>query len=210
MLLLDLVISREKVMPPRDSQKSKLYRAERALARRGSTFQSIDEVRQYVAWVWKFKRIRKLWPHAFPPYWNIGDPQVGDGRGRRKAVGGVWGIKIPVWARTERVVLHELAHVIHMRSQGWDRDEAAHGWQYAAVFLKLVHIVMGGEAAAALKAGFKQEGVRFTKPAKRRPVSAERKAQLTAQLAMARAKRMSNLGRVNVKLAAHVKEGEGS
>ena len=37
-------------------------------------------------------------------------PEVGDGRGRRHAAGSRAAIKLPRWARTRAVVLHECAH----------------------------------------------------------------------------------------------------
>lgn len=68
------------------------------------------------------------------------------------------------------VVLHELAHIIHNRlGSSWGRGErkaelsggASHGWQFAAIFLDLVHFIIGKEAADQLKAAYKAARVRF-------------------------------------------------
>ena len=56
-------------------------------------------------------------------------PRVTDGRGRRHAAGSREVIKLPRWARTRPIVLHECAH--GMASDG-------HGPEFVAVYLDLL------------------------------------------------------------------------
>lgn len=59
------------------------------------------------------------------------------------------------------------------------RGGAAHGWQYAAIYLDLVHFCMGKEAADALKAAFKDHKVRF-RPKRQRTVTPQQIERLAA------------------------------
>lgn len=66
-------------------------------------------------------------------------PLVTDGRGRRHACGSRAVIKLPRWARTRPVVLHECAH-------GLAPDK--HGPRFVAVYLALLEQFMGLDRAA--------------------------------------------------------------
>jgi putative metallohydrolase (TIGR04338 family) len=93
------------------------------------------------------------------------------------------------WARTERVILHEMAHWIVRYSQSaeggrarvldseqYDRNHASHGKEFAAVLLELVRLQLGAEATKALKASYKAKRVVRDK----QPQPIHRKAQKVA------------------------------
>lgn len=79
-----------------------------------------------------------------------------DGRGRRSACasysGGQKAIKLPKWARTKYVILHEVAHHI---SGG-----AGHKAEFASCLLDLVRHFLGKESADALQGAYYYKGVK--------------------------------------------------
>src|SRR5215831_16456427 len=93
-------------MPARDTQRSRVYKADNALKPFATMLPSVADVEEFCADLWKSKRFQA----AFPSALVRGVPRVGDGRGRRKACGNAVEIKIPLWARRSDVVIHELAH----------------------------------------------------------------------------------------------------
>jgi putative metallohydrolase (TIGR04338 family) len=171
----------------RDNQRSKLYGAQAVLEPYKDPLPTVAAVEDYVRRVWQSKVLKRTYLRAML---RASEPRVRDGRGTRIARGGPNSINIPLWARNTRVVLHELAHTIIAREYP-AREPAPHGWEYCAVYLKLVQTMMGTEAAAALKASMRAERVRFTEPRKRAPMSAERKQELRAQLVRAREAKLS-------------------
>lgn len=156
----------------RDSQKKKAYTAEDILKPISANFKTIEETRAYVDKVTMSHFYQHQWPAAS---WSI---RVRDGRGTTIARGGRRGINLPLWARTEYVCLHEIAHCVV--------PDAKHGWQWAQVFLQLVEHFMGRKAGEILKQSFINHRVRFRAPVKRAPLSDERRAALAAQLKLAR------------------------
>jgi putative metallohydrolase (TIGR04338 family) len=165
-------------MIERDSQRSRVYKADDVLEAFAKPLPSVADVEAYAKRLFKSKRLAKKYPRAG---WR--PPVVADGRRNRDASGSTWQIVIPRWARNEAVVLHELAHTISMREYG--RHIAGHGWQYASTFLDVVKWMMGKAAHDALKASFKAHKVRFRKPVKR-TLTDEQRAALAARLASAR------------------------
>lgn len=164
----------------RDSQRSKVYAAERAsiqgMGRRGMT---IEECQEYVNRVTHTKWFVGRWGTG----WRV---KVKHGRNGGTAYGGSWGyMTLGVWARCEPVILHELAH--HIVTDTYGEYVAWHGWQFAETFLALVKHHMGAEAADALKAAYKEHNVKFRKPRKRKPLTEEQKEVLRKRLAVARA-----------------------
>lgn len=158
----------------RDSQRSKLYKAEREVWAGSKRHETIEEVEAFVAKV----RGRKVLKDRFKLALS-NRIKIGDGRRRRNAAGGRYGIYMPRWSRSEMVILHELAHTITIRLCG--ESVAAHGWQYANVYLQLVSSMLGREMHDRLKAAFKKHGVR-SKPKKKRTVT----PQMLEHLANAR------------------------
>jgi len=173
-------------MRVRDTQRSKLYRAEAVLHKWKKPLPAVEDVAVYADKVFGSKRVRAAFPNA-----ALHDtPRVKDGRGIRNAKGGRFFISIPRWARNDVVVLHELAHTITQRV--WPINCAGHGWQYCQTFLKLVLYMIGREAHDAFKAEMKATRVRFRPPRKSVPLSPERREQMIAVLAAARERRKSD------------------
>ena len=129
------------------------------------------------------KRLVKKYPRAA----MHSRPTVKDGRGCRNARGGAWEITIPAgWARQTDIVCHELAHTITIRHFGW--RTAGHGWRYCSQILDVVKWNKGREANDALKASFKKNGIKFTKPTKRN-LSPEHRAVLSERMKRINAKK---------------------
>lgn len=170
----------------RDTQRQKHYDAEReALWSISTPLPTVADVERYCRKTLARKRVIARWPQCGSMV------DVGDGRGRRKACAiGTREIRIPLWARNDAVVLHELAHIIVNR-QWRGQTLASHGWQFASVFLDLVWLCMGAEARDALKAAYKKHGVRHKAPRAKRVMSPEQKAALVARLAVARQKNIA-------------------
>jgi putative metallohydrolase (TIGR04338 family) len=186
-------------MEERDSRRSKLYAAEHVLIPMETPIPSVKDVERYITKNSKRQAlIRRYGTAVDAQRWKM---VVKDGGGTRNALCyGTRTISIPLWARNDRVVLHEWAHAIHNRLEvtgygvGGTRSRelaggASHGWQFAAIYLDLVQFCMGPQAAAALKAAYKSKKVRIRAPRKRRSISPEQKQVLTERLARARAAR---------------------
>ncbi len=184
MLIQAAAAARVKRRSTRDSQRSKLYKAEAVLKPFAEPLPSTKDVERFCKYVWDLGRVQQ----AFPQTKVYEIPKIKDGRGRRSAC--AWGghtIAIPLWARNSHIVLHELAHIVSKRKFGsWI---AGHGWEYCETYLTLTLYVLGREAHDALKASFKANKVKFRKPRQGKPLTPERRAQLTATLATARAAR---------------------
>ncbi|UTU07890.1 hypothetical protein CcrC1_gp204 [Caulobacter phage C1] len=150
----------------RDSQRSKLYKAERVLEPMSSRLETVQEMDTFIRKVLQKAPIQAR--YASEARRSI---EVGDGRGRSRTAGGDRdGIAVPRAGRTQWIVLHEVAHTLTMRRYG--THIAAHGWQYAAVYLDLIRFGMGAEAHRTLKESFKAHKVRWT-PKRSRPASPE-------------------------------------
>lgn len=145
-------------MRPRDTQRAKLYRAEREAL---PGFQalpgqepSVEECSTFVKKVWGSAWTKKHFrrAYAFPVPW------IKDGRGTTWARGSLHHLSLPLWARTKPVMLHEIAHSLTIAS-----ETPAHGPRFAACFLALVRHFLGAEKAALFKAAFRKHHVR-TRP----------------------------------------------
>jgi putative metallohydrolase (TIGR04338 family) len=171
-------------MIPRDSQRSKVYRAENA-AFKGSPIDvpEIKDIEDYIAHICSLGRVRESFPELISR-----SIFVGDGRARRRPCANSSGIYMPRHARQKWIVLHELSHTIVRRRHGVVKA-AGHGWQFAETYLLLVRHVMGVDAHDRLKAQFKEHRVRFREPKKRRELSEEQRQALRERLYEARQKR---------------------
>jgi len=173
------------IKEPRDSQRSRVYKADHALDDL-LPLPTLRDMEQFVKRVWTMKRVQEAFPVATKPgRWKNDPPRVDDGRGRRRAGGSASGITMPVWSRRAGIVLHELAHTVIARTHG--SRVAAHGWEFCDAYLKLVLYGLGREAHDKLKAAFKEHKVRYRPTRKRAPIAQERRVQLAAQLERARA-----------------------
>jgi putative metallohydrolase (TIGR04338 family) len=165
---------------PRDTQRKRMYTAEHVLDQFAKPLREVSDVEKYVTRVLARQSILRRYPKLNP------DVKVKDGRGTRRALAyGSHAISIPLWARNEGIVLHELAHTIAARHYR-PYEIASHGWQFAAIFLDLVKSMMGSAAHDALRAAFKTHKVRYTEP-RRRDLTPEQKDALRARLAAMRA-----------------------
>lgn len=68
-------------------------------------------------------------------------PEVSDGRGRRHACGSREVIKLPRWARTAPVVLHECAHGL---------ADDMHGPNFLRAYLELIEHFLGADRLTLL------------------------------------------------------------
>lgn len=148
----------------RDVQRKRVYTAEVEAfdtdkKTDAPTLREVKAVEKYVKKVFSSKRVQKEWVMA---RWA---PEVKDGRGRRRACAyGGDAISIPVWARREWIILHELAHIIAIRHYGASPYIAGHGWEFCKTYLRLVEIIMGKEAYLKLEKSFLKHGVKFIQP----------------------------------------------
>lgn len=172
-------------MQKRDTQKSRVYEAERrawdkacaadpklAALNRDRTIAEAQEIIRGLA---TRKRITQRYPEAR----FLSRAWVEPGRG------GGWAspsgrISLGVWARrTHYVLLHEAVHVFLPRLV-W------HGWEFCAAELWLWRQVYGIEAANILEASFREHRVRYRKPRERKPLTAEQRSALAERLVLAR------------------------
>lgn len=140
---------------PRDSQRQRVYDAEREVedfdrpADGMDAPFSIHETRAFVRTItrsrWWRNRTRRF-------YWNV---PVKDGRGRRNGGGTPDGyITMPRWSRTPMVICHELAHV------ATPANKAAHGRTYCGWYLALVRQFVSEEAYQQLRDALKRRRVK--------------------------------------------------
>jgi len=134
---------------PRDSQRSRVYRAEHQVAQRLNepNFGSVEETQEFVDAI-----VGSSW-------WRIAVPHrptvlVADGRGRRSggSVGGE--IRLPRLYRTPLIVFHELAHEWVMCPV-----RAPHGPDFAGAFLTLVGAFSDKQTLESLIWAFAAENV---------------------------------------------------
>jgi putative metallohydrolase (TIGR04338 family) len=130
---------------PRDGQRARLYRAESEV----DTGRRLPTVAQLQAHVDAL-----LAADWFAARWGARAFEVRPGYGHRRATADENGVlQMPRWARTELVLLHEVAHCLTPASF------AAHGPVYAGVLLALVRRGMGPAPAQALEDAFARHRV---------------------------------------------------
>ena len=133
---------------PRDNQRARIYLAEGELDA-GRRLPTVDRMQ---AWVDGLAATD--W---FVARWGDRAFEVRPGFGHRRATADQNGIlQMPKWARSELVLLHEVAHCLT------PVDVASHGPEYAGVLLALVRRGMGPGPAQLLEDAFGRERVRWT------------------------------------------------
>lgn len=172
---------------PRDSQRKKVYDSEQAHSLwtwDAHQYESVQQVQSWVDSICKSRWFINRFPrHAIDKkriavYGRRADGiKVLDGRGRRGACGSTRGfVKLPVWSRSDLVILHEIAHVVTSRYTTNNRKlPAHHGRDFCANYLALVRRFLGKEAGDELKACFKKHKVKYTRSAKSRHESMRNK-----------------------------------
>lgn len=132
----------------RDSQKSRLYAAEKDFKTGlDPKFRTVEQVEAYLCQIMS----TRWWAARYP---DVGYIQVKDGRGARIARGSREGrfIKLPLWARNKHVILHEVAHVL---------TDDHHGPKYAQAYYDLLLRFCGPEDADHFLAGCIEHRVRI-------------------------------------------------
>lgn len=140
-------------MRARDNQRKKVYQAENVLSLYSKRFETTKDMQSFVGNVTRspaFKEKFKLAKQVI----------VTDGRGRRRACCASYlysfRLKMPKWARTDWILLHELSHAVTEDKYAW------HGPEFCANYLYLVSKFMGDVAYGYLVDSFKLHGVRFS------------------------------------------------
>lgn len=130
----------------RDFQKARLYGAERDTFAWGQTIADDD------LQMWLEKNVlSRAW---FRKRWGNRYITVKRTHGGGRGGGGI--IRLGRDARNEWVMLHELAHNL---------THDGHGPAFAAVYVKLIHHVMGADAAKRLKAAYRVRKVKVSRKA---------------------------------------------
>ena len=138
----------------RDSQKGRLYKAEKVLGPLSQRLETTEEMATYLHKVINRAPIQKRYGKFLRAVL-----EVRPGYRCRSAFGNYNWIKMPKWSRTQYIVLHEFAHSLTQRKYG--HGVAGHGREYASIYLDLVRFGMGKEAHATLLASFKEHKVRY-------------------------------------------------
>lgn len=140
-------MTESRVARPRDSQRTRLYRAEDELSP-GRRLPTVQVLQAYVD-----ELATTEW---FVTRWGRRSFEVRPGHGHRRATADRNGVlQLPRWSRTELVVLHEVAHCLTPERY------AAHGPEYAGVFLSLVRRRLSPAAGQALEDAFGRHRVRW-------------------------------------------------
>ena len=133
---------------PRDSQRARLYRAEGEVDT-GRRLPTVARMQAYVDEI--------AGADWFLARWGARAFEVRPGFGHRRATADEHGIlQMPKWARTELVLLHEIAHCVTPRTV------ASHGPEYAGVLLALARRAMSPGTAQSLEDAFTRQRVRWT------------------------------------------------
>lgn len=108
----------------RDSQRSRVYEWEHPFTKTESTrFHTLEEVESYLKPIWRSERGRYGRAKAKMP-------ELRPGHGARHAHGNAYRIRLPRWARTPWVILHETAHALV--------PDAQHGPRFVGVLIGLL------------------------------------------------------------------------
>ena len=144
--------------PPRDSQKSRVYRAETPLG--GRRLPHLDDCSDYVDHV-----VGSLWWTArFPQHDLARVPRLRPGNGARQAfyrdepTGPT--ITVPRRYRTSAVIIHELVHW----AMATELDLPSHGRTFTRVLLDAVAEFMGDAKRELLAAGYAEHNVHVGPP----------------------------------------------
>lgn len=157
----------------RDSQRSKVYKAEDSLKelrlefpKLYERFESMGSIQGYVDRItnskwWGKYEAPDMGETNDTPLRNPKKVTVKDGRGLRRATAYRLHceIQMPCWARYRLLILHELTHILQSQRPG-------HGRQFCRIFMDLVRRFAGKKESEALKQAFKNGKVKWTKKRK--------------------------------------------
>lgn len=168
-----------------DSQREKLYRAERLALNSHPCFKDIEECQEYVNSITRTQFWRTLCDKFGRT--KLREVKV-DYKIHGKATGSWSTIYLPKWAWSQSVILHELSHCVTTLCEPW------HGREFAACFLLLVQRFLGQEEYKRLQSEFRNCRVKwYGTHKKRRVLTDEQKAALKDRLALARLVRVQKL-----------------
>lgn len=141
---------------PRDSQRSKVYKAQWVVFKERETMATTDQCWEYIKKIVNTEWFRKRYPHKYD---NMIWVKSGQGSRRARALTSLESrgitMVLPRWARTEWVILHELAHCVTPKTV------AAHGREYCRTYLDLVYRFLGPEKGSELSKSFRENRVRY-------------------------------------------------
>jgi hypothetical protein len=139
----------------RDTQRSKVYQAGRlaAVAFSGQANKPTianEDLQAFVDSVYRKRAVKTRWNWQRPP-------RVVLKRGGR-AIAYTFSnyVSLPLFARNEWVMLHEIAHMLTPTAA------AVHGPEFAGTYLFLVRTVLGADAGRALQGAYRATGARYT------------------------------------------------
>lgn len=168
----------------RDSQRSRLYKAEHGALRGNMPRLSQREADALV------KRIRTS-AYVLKHYGDPGEIRVViSTRRTRKSVADVYRGQIVLaagWGQGLDVIVHEIAHMYASPA-----GDPGHGWLFCHIYLDFVRKFIGQEAYTALRNSFKLYRVRHTPPRARKAMSPEQRAAASDRMAKARAARAAS------------------
>jgi putative metallohydrolase (TIGR04338 family) len=147
--------------------RNRLYAAERVLRLYQTPIATIADAQKMVDRLWKTKRFQKAFPHATE--WFKPEIRQGTGGGSyaysRDPQTGRPSIRLSRPHMNTAVLWHEVAHhlVFAVRRQ-WGLEERGHGPVFCSLYMQLVKITMGAEAARALRWTFRSWRVRQYDP----------------------------------------------
>lgn len=130
----------------RDNQKSRLYAAEDAALEVFGSALTIEQCQAEADRITDLRGVRGRW--------GLRDLRVVATNGRGGRTNG-FQIRLGSQARTIEYICHEIAHCLTPSRY------ADHGPEFAGVLLHVVRQAMGKDAADALRASFKEKGVRY-------------------------------------------------
>ena len=132
----------------RDYQRSRVYAWECGIPgiNMFAGTMELDEVRAFVARVWRAERGRYGMGRKHDGALHRG-PEILDGRGRRSASGGSRELRLPRWSRNPWVVLHETAHGLVARNE----RGGGHGPRFVGCLIGLAARHMGLDRDALVK-----------------------------------------------------------
>lgn len=150
---------------PKDLQKSRVYASEHFDARSQAAIRLLSYGKKYstgnvhieacqayvddlVQRAWFIRRWGTGWKIAVVQ--KSGGSAFGSSRGYRRGR-----MTLPVFARSEPVILHELAHILTNHRT----DIAHHGPEFCGVYLELVRYAVGKDAAAQVRAQFRTKPI---------------------------------------------------
>lgn len=174
-------------MRPRDNQKQRLYDAEgQACMKHGGRSKYVQtianaEVQTWVDKVLDNRAVRNRWPnHSVQAVLKKGGSAYGYRDGAYLGSGKRHRITLPLFARNEWVILHEIAHCLT------PSQYAPHGPEFAGVMMHLVKSVLGKDAATLLRAAYRDKRVRSNTKAVPKPKAVPTKAAVAAKAAAAK------------------------